>query len=123
MLSRQKSLLETSYPGLPEHPDHEVAQRQFCGGFGNVVSFTLPGGRPAAQRFIAAAADQIPFCPSLGELFTTLSHPASTSHRGLSAAERSTLGIEEGTIRLSVGCEPVAGILQALEDAVGSAVA
>ncbi|MDH3718373.1 MAG: aminotransferase class I/II-fold pyridoxal phosphate-dependent enzyme [Planctomycetota bacterium] len=123
VLSRYRDLVQVSYPGLTSHPDHQLAARQFGDRYGNVVTFTLRGGRPVAERFIAAAADRIPFCPSLGELFTTLSHPASTSHRGLTPTERLTLGIEDGTIRLSVGCEPVAGILQSLDDAIQAAVA
>lgn len=92
------------YPGLAEHPDHALAGRQFGGRFGSLVTFTLAGGAAAAQAFITSAR-QIPFCPSLGELNTTLSHPESTSHRGLSPAARAALGITGGTIRLSVGIE------------------
>ena len=51
------------------------------------------------------AATRIPFCPSLGEVSTTLSHPESTSHRALTVAERAALGIDGGTLRLSVGIE------------------
>ena len=69
-----------------------------------MLTFHLAGGRAAADRFIQAARD-IPFCPSLGELGTTLSHPESTSHRGLSEEHRRQLGIDGGTIRLSLGVE------------------
>jgi cystathionine beta-lyase/cystathionine gamma-synthase len=61
------------------------------------------------------AARQIPFCPSLGELSTTLSHPESTSHRGLSAAARAALGITGGTIRLSVGIESTVAVIEAVQ--------
>ncbi len=70
------------YPGLADHPDHALARRQFGERFGAMVSLTLPGGTASAEQFIKASG--IPFCPSLGELATTLSHPQSTSHRGLS---------------------------------------
>jgi cystathionine beta-lyase/cystathionine gamma-synthase len=123
MLRNHHGPVQVSYPGLTSHPDHELAARQFGEHCGNMVTFTLRGGQPVAERFIATAADRIPFCPSLGELFTTLSHPASTSHRGLTHAERLALGIEDGTIRLSVGCEPLAEILQSLDDAIQAAVA
>src|SRR5206468_2633196 len=72
MLSRRKDVAAVAYPGLPSHPDHAVARRQFGGRFGSVVTFTLPGGTEAARRLIAAAAETIPFCPSLGEVSTTL---------------------------------------------------
>jgi cystathionine beta-lyase/cystathionine gamma-synthase len=61
-----------------------------------------------------AAASQIPFCPSLGELSTTLSHPESTSHRGMTATARAALGITGGTIRLSVGIESSESVLEAV---------
>ena len=78
--------------------------------FGTVITFTLSGGRSAADAFIANARS-IPFSPSLGDLSTTLSHPESTSHRGLSPEERARLGITAGTIRLSIGIESTEAIL------------
>jgi cystathionine beta-lyase/cystathionine gamma-synthase len=92
------------YPGLENHPDHALAARQFLGRFGSIVTFTLPGGTPAATAFMKGAS-RIAFSPSLGDLSTTLSHPESTSHRSMSPADRRRLGIEGGTIRLSVGIE------------------
>lgn len=103
-LSQQKSVKNVFYPGLASHPGHALAAKQFSQGFGTMVTFELAGGRGAADQFIVAAK-RIPFCPSLGELNTTLSHPETTSHRGLSAQEREALGISGGTIRLSVGAE------------------
>jgi cystathionine beta-lyase/cystathionine gamma-synthase len=81
-----------------------------------MVTFTLEGGTPAAERFIEAVAASIPFSPSLGDLSTTLSHPESTSHRSLTAEARAALGIFGGTIRLSVGIESLNSIQQALAD-------
>ncbi|MBL9122780.1 MAG: PLP-dependent transferase, partial [Planctomycetaceae bacterium] len=113
------------YPGLPEHPDHPRAQREFGGQpgagarFGSMVTFTLPGGTPAATAFIQRAS-RIPFSPSLGDLSTTLSHPESTSHRGLTAAERERLGIFGGTIRLSVGIESPEWVTAGLAEGLGS---
>ena len=106
-----------SYPGLSEHPDHRLAERQLGGRFGSIVAFTLHGGAAAATQFIAAAKN-IPFCPSLGELSTTLTHPESTSHRGMPPADRQALGIHGGTIRLSVGVESPAFVLAALAEGV-----
>ena len=114
-LSTQGNVSLVHYPGLPAHPDHELAQRQLSGRFGHVVTFNLTGGRPAAERFIASAR-RIPFCPSLGDLSTTLSHPASTSHRALSPESREALGISEGTIRLSVGIESAEAVIEALKE-------
>ncbi|MBI3836852.1 MAG: aminotransferase class I/II-fold pyridoxal phosphate-dependent enzyme, partial [Planctomycetia bacterium] len=88
LLIGAKSVERVYYPGLPSHPDYELARRQFGEKFGSIVTFTLRGGGAAARRFMAAAS-RIPFCPSLGELSTTLSHPESTSHRALTPAARS----------------------------------
>lgn len=103
------------YPGLQAHPDHALADRQFAGRFGSMLSFTLVGGGAAATKFIAAAK-RIPFCPSLGDLSTTLSHPESTSHRGFTPEERAALEITGGTIRLSVGIESADAIIAALAE-------
>ncbi len=107
------------YPGLASHPDHPLAKQLFGDCFGSMVTFTLAGGRTAADAFIRAARN-IPFCPSLGDLCTTLSHPATTSHRKLSEAARQALDITGGTIRLSVGIESAEGVIAALEEGLAA---
>jgi cystathionine beta-lyase/cystathionine gamma-synthase len=114
-LARQPQIEAVYYPGLAQHPDHAIAARQFAGSFGSMVTFTLTGGRAKADRFIRAAR-AIPFTPSLGDLSTTLSHPESTSHRGMSSEARAALGITGGTIRLSVGIESCEAVLAALAE-------
>ncbi|HRF02108.1 MAG TPA: aminotransferase class I/II-fold pyridoxal phosphate-dependent enzyme [Pirellulaceae bacterium] len=128
------AIASVDYPGLPDHPDHRLAERLFAGrpdadssfgqggdepAFGHVVTVHLRGGRRAAERLIRRLPE-IPFCPSLGELRTTLSHPESTSHRGLSPEERARQGIGGGTIRLSLGVEPTAWVLDRWRAAVDS---
>jgi cystathionine beta-lyase/cystathionine gamma-synthase len=115
-LSRRADVSHVHYPGLPTHPDYDIAQQQFGETSGWMVTFNLTGGATAAQRFISTAG--IPFCPSLGEVDTTLSHPASTSHRGLATAEQEQLGIHGGTIRLSVGTESAEHVLELVEMAL-----
>jgi cystathionine beta-lyase/cystathionine gamma-synthase len=115
-LSRQKAAVgNVRYPGLATHVDHANARAQFGAHCGAMVTFDLVGGLPAAEKFITAMADDIPFCPSLGEVSTTLSHPASTSHRALTPEEQVKLGITGGTIRLSVGTESPEYIMSALQ--------
>lgn len=114
-LQSRTECVYVDYPGLESHPDHGLARRQFGDRFGHMVTFTLRGGRAAAAGFIAAAR-QIPFCPSLGDLSTTLSHPESTSHRGLSPQARAALGIDGGTVRLSVGIESTEAVMAALDE-------
>lgn len=114
-LSEQPAVSEVRYPGLESHPDHGLAERQFSGRYGSMIAFTLRGGTAAATRFIKSAK-RIPFCPSLGELNTTLSHPQSTSHRLMSEPQRQALGIDGGAIRLSVGIESPEHVVEALAE-------
>lgn len=111
-LRDQPQVAAVQYPGLSNHPDHEVAKRMFLRDFGAMIAFDLAGGRPAVDQ--AVDAMPIPFCPSLGEVGTTVTHPLTTSHRGLSADEAARLDISPGTLRLNVGTEPVEWILDAL---------
>jgi cystathionine beta-lyase/cystathionine gamma-synthase len=115
--SQSPTVAEVYYPGLAGHRQHALARKQFSDRFGTMVSFRLQGGRTAADAFIAAAK-RIPFCPSLGEVSTTLSHPETTSHRGMTAEQRAALGITGGTIRLSVGTESETYIREALMEAL-----
>jgi cystathionine beta-lyase/cystathionine gamma-synthase len=100
------------YPGLESHPDHSLARRVLSGGFGNMLSFELEGGRDAVNRFLRAGG--IVFSPSLGNTSTTCSHPDTTSHRHDSPAQKQRQGITPGLVRLSVGIEDVAEIQEAL---------
>jgi cystathionine beta-lyase/cystathionine gamma-synthase len=103
-LAEQPAVTRVVYPGRPDHPDHALAQRVLAGGFGNMLCFDLDGGRAAVNQFLHRAPG-IPFSPSLGHTGTTLSHPATTSHRYVSPAEKKRQGISDGLIRLSVGIE------------------
>jgi len=114
-LAEQPEVEAVHYPGLSTHPDHALAAGQFGGRYGWMVTFTLRGDLTAASKFIAAAR-RIPFCPSLGDICTTLTHPASTSHRLLPQPARDKLGIRDGTIRLSVGIESEQFVLDAIAE-------
>jgi cystathionine beta-lyase/cystathionine gamma-synthase len=106
------------FPGLPEHPEYELAQRQFDGRFGTMVTFHLVDDTlAAAQRFVEAC-NEIHFFPSLGDIASTLSHPRSTSHRAGSQEECRLLGIRDGTIRLSVGVEATDSVVASLDKAL-----
>jgi cystathionine beta-lyase/cystathionine gamma-synthase len=115
-LAGHPSVARVRYPGLSTHEDHATAAKQFSGRYGSIVTFDIIGGQSAATKFIQAA-DKIPFCPSLGEVSTTLSHPASTSHRALSPAEQESLGITGGTLRLSVGTASPEAVIAAIDEA------
>ncbi|MFO0863091.1 MAG: aminotransferase class I/II-fold pyridoxal phosphate-dependent enzyme [Gemmataceae bacterium] len=105
-LPSQPGVAAVHYPGLPQHPDHAIARELLNGGFGHMLCFELAGGRDAVNCFMRQAKG-IPFSPSLGDVATTLSHPATTSHRYVSAEDRHRQGIGDGLIRLSVGIEAI----------------
>jgi cystathionine gamma-synthase len=108
------------YPARADHPDHDRAMALMAGQGGTMVSFRLAGGREAANRFVRAAR-HIPFAPTLGDVATTLSHPASSSHRGLSEEARRALGITQGFLRVSVGIEDPGLVLPEFTAAVAAA--
>jgi cystathionine beta-lyase/cystathionine gamma-synthase len=103
-LEGQPGVDRVVYPGRTDHPDHNLARRLLDQGFGNMLCFELEGGRGAVNRLMRLAKN-IPFSPSLGHATTTCSHPASTSHRYSTPAERRRQGINDGLVRLSVGVE------------------
>jgi cystathionine beta-lyase/cystathionine gamma-synthase len=105
------------YPGLPSHPDHARAARMLEGGFGSIVTIDL-GGRGEADAFIRSLK-LIPFAPSFGDVSTTLSHPATTSHRGQTHEQWARQGITAGLIRLSVGLESADDLWDDLAAALG----
>ncbi len=118
-LADHPKVSEVHYPGLPGHPQHDLARSILVGGFGGMVSYDLQGGGEAASEFVRAL-DMIKFAPSLGEARTTISHPAKTSHRSLSEDERTQSGISEDLIRMSCGLESSEDIIADLEQALSS---
>jgi len=110
------------YPGRTDHPDHNRAAALLGGRGGTMVSFRLKGGRAEVNRFLHAAG-HIPFAPTLGDIGTTLSHPASSSHRGLTPEGRAALGITEGFIRVSVGIEDIGLLTREFAEAVAASQA
>ena len=107
-----------SYPGLRSHPQHERVRELFSGS-GGMLSFELEGGAEAALRFIDRV--KIPIGgPSLGGVETLLTRPCVTSHAGMTAEARATLGIGDGLIRLSVGIEAVEDLIDDFGQALAS---
>ncbi|WP_371779534.1 trans-sulfuration enzyme family protein [Streptosporangium subroseum] len=104
------------WPGLPSHPSYELAAK-LLPDFGGVFSFDLAGGRAAGERFMGAVRLAL-LAPSLGGVETLILHPASTSHRMLTAEELVRNGIGEGTIRVAVGIEHVEDLWADFEQAL-----
>ena len=105
-LQDQPHVERVVYPGLADHPDHNRAGVLLGDRTGNMVSFAIKGGREEANVFTKAIAPMA-FAPTLGDVATTVSHAASSSHRGLTPEGRAALGITEGFFRVSVGIEPL----------------
>jgi cystathionine beta-lyase/cystathionine gamma-synthase len=104
------------YPGLPSHPQHARA-RELLAGFGGILSFELKGGLAAARALfdnVELAVD----APSVGGPETLLTRPAQTSHKGLAPADRAALGITDGLVRMSVGLEDPADLVDDLRRAL-----
>jgi cystathionine beta-lyase/cystathionine gamma-synthase len=101
------------YPGLPTHPQHPLALRQ-CSGFGGMIAFDV-GDYAAAKRLL----DRLRLCAlaeSLGGVETLICHPASMTHASIPREERERQGFTEGLVRISVGVEDVADIVQDLQE-------
>lgn len=109
------------YPGRADHPDRARAETLLGANPCNMVSFELDGGRAAANAF-TRAAQGISFAPTLGDVGTTLSHPASSSHRALTPEARAALGLTEGFFRVSVGLEDPDALCAVFTKAVAEAV-
>ncbi len=107
-LEEQAAVERVYYPGLPSHPQHELAASQQS-GYGGIISFEVKGGREAAWQLIDATR-LISITANLGDTKTTITHPATTTHGRLTPQERAAAGIRDSLIRISVGLEEVADI-------------
>jgi len=118
-LTEHPKVAQVNYPGLPAHPQHKLARQLFAErGYGGVLSFEIAGAKqPQAFRFMEALKLCLP-ATTLGDIYTLVLHPATSSHRSLSAQERAQVGIGDGLVRLSVGIEDAADIIADLEQAL-----
>ncbi|MDQ1396045.1 MAG: cystathionine gamma-synthase [Acidimicrobiaceae bacterium] len=113
MLCRHPAVAEVRYPGLPQHPGHEVAVRQMR-GFGGMVSFTVAGGEAAALA-VAAATKVFTLAESLGAVESLIEHPGRMTHASVAG---SPLEVPDNLVRLSVGIETAADLLADLRAAL-----
>jgi cystathionine beta-lyase/cystathionine gamma-synthase len=110
-LERLPAVSRVYYPGLPSHDQHALALRLMPRLRGAMLSFDVSGGAPAVERFMGRTR-LLEFAPSFGDVATTWTYPARTSHRRVSDEEKAAMGIGAGLVRVSVGLED-AGELQA----------
>jgi cystathionine beta-lyase/cystathionine gamma-synthase len=113
-LAHHPKVRKVNYPGLSDHPQHELAKRQM-NGFGSMISFEL-GSKENAKKFL----DRVRLCSlaeSLGGVETLISHPESMTHASVPAETRQRLGITPGLVRISVGIEDIEDLIADLENA------
>ena len=117
-LETQENITMVKYPFLKSHPQYTIAKNQMKLG-GNIVAFEIKGGIAAGRTFL----DTIKMCSlsaNLGDTRTIVTHPSSTTHGSLSEEDRLAVGITDGLVRVSVGLENVADIIEDLEQALNS---
>ena len=112
----RKEVKRVHYPGLSDHPDHEIA-RAMLDGFGGMLAIELPGGAKAAERFLRRLRI-IAHAASLGGVDTLVCEPRYTSHASLSSEERARIGIPDGFLRISVGIEDADDLIGDIEQAL-----
>jgi cystathionine beta-lyase/cystathionine gamma-synthase len=116
-LQQHPAVEQVHYPGLPSHPQHELAQQQMSGGYGGMVCFELRGGRAAGYSLLQNVG-LINLAVSLGGTHSLITHPASTISQVQSDEEMAASGVRPGLVRLSVGLEDTADIIADLAQAL-----
>jgi O-acetylhomoserine (thiol)-lyase len=119
-LSQHPAVAWVNYPGLPSHPQHALMQRQMRGASG-LLAFGVKGGQAAGVRFIEGA-QFMSHLVNIGDTRTLISHPASTTHRQLDAAQQLAAGVPPDMVRMSVGLEHIDDILWDVDQALQRAV-
>lgn len=118
-LENHPAVASVHYPGLPSHPNYEVAARQLRGGFGGVVSFSLKNDTTEAARTFATSTQLFKLAESLGGVKSLLCHPATMTHKSIPREKRLAAGVQDSLIRLSCGIEGttdlVADVLRTLD--------
>jgi O-acetylhomoserine (thiol)-lyase len=110
-----------NYPGLPDHPQHDLLMRQMKGASG-LLAFGMKGGETAGVKFIEGA-QFMSHLVNIGDTRTLISHPASTTHRQLDAAQQLAAGVPPDMVRISVGLEHIDDILWDIDQALAQALA
>jgi cystathionine gamma-lyase len=118
-LEKHGRVARVLYPGLPSHPQHELAKRQMKNGFSGIVTFFVKGGLDEARRFLERC-QVFTIAESLGGVESLVDHPGLMTHASIPADTRRELGIDDSLIRLSVGVEDVADLLEDLQQALAA---
>lgn len=119
-LAKHPAVGRVHYPGLPDHPGHEIARRQQS-GFGAMLSFELAGGEPAIEAFLSGL-ECFTLAESLGGVESLIAHPTTMTHAGMEESARLRAGIGPGLLRVSVGIEDPEDLLADLREGLERAV-
>ncbi len=103
-----------NYPGLPDHPTHDLARKYLKGGFGAIVGFIVKGGYEAGKTFIDNVK-LLSLLANIGDAHSLVIHPASTTHQRLSSEEQLAAGVTPDFVRLSIGIEDPRDIVEAID--------
>lgn len=117
-LSGHKKVKKVFYPGLADHPQHQLAKRQMK-GFGSMVTFET-GSLGNAKKMLKRVGPVCSLAESLGGVETLISHPATMTHAAIGEKGRKAIGLTDGMVRISVGVENVEDIIADLEQALGA---
>ena len=115
-LESHEKIEKVKYPFLVSHPQYEIAKKQMKLG-GNIIAVEVKGGLEAGRDFLNALK-MCSLSANLGDTRTIVTHPASTTHSKLSSEEQLAAGITPGLVRISVGLEHVADIIQDINEAL-----
>lgn len=118
-LQGQPKVARVHYPGLPSHPQHELAKRQMPGGFGGMISLDLKTDLAGSRRFLETV-QVFALAESLGGVESLIEHPAIMTHATIPAETRAALGIGDALVRLSVGVEDVEDLREDLAQALAA---
>jgi O-acetylhomoserine (thiol)-lyase len=116
-LSAHEAVARVHHPGRPDHPGHALARRLYPNGCSAILSFELKGGREAGRRFIEGVT-LFSHLANIGDAKSLVIHPASTTHHRMDDAALAAAGITAGTVRLSVGLEHPADLVEDLSRAL-----
>ncbi|HEX9249821.1 MAG TPA: aminotransferase class I/II-fold pyridoxal phosphate-dependent enzyme [Gemmatimonadaceae bacterium] len=114
--SKRPEIAKVHYPGLPSHPDHEIA-KSLLDGFGGMLGIEIKGAGPSAMRF-AQALKLFAYAASLGGVDSLVIEPRYSSHEHMSSEERARIGIPDGFLRMSIGIENVEDLIADIEQAL-----
>jgi cystathionine beta-lyase/cystathionine gamma-synthase len=117
-LTEHRKVKQVFYPGLPDHPQYQLAKRQM-GGFGSMITFET-GSLGNAKKLLKRVGRVCTLAESLGGVETLISHPATMTHAALGEKGRKEIGITDGMVRISVGIEDVEDIIADLDQALNA---